>query len=78
MKMRLNFKKFSKHPPTMVGNVYLGSSSHNENYLSLAPCPYDTHIIELEIIQKATVLLIYVLLMHVLLVHVLLMHVYLV
>ncbi len=27
MKMRLNFKKFSKHPPTMVGNVYLGSSS---------------------------------------------------
>ena len=39
MKMRLNFKKFSKHPPTMVGNVYLGSSSHNENYLSLPPCP---------------------------------------
>jgi hypothetical protein len=27
MKMRLNFKKISKHPPTMVGNVYLGSSS---------------------------------------------------
>jgi hypothetical protein len=38
MKMRLNFKNISKHTPTMVGNVYLGSSTHNEDYLSSAPC----------------------------------------